>query len=399
VTDVRRPTADDLGDHVLELIEQDEERFVEAMIDAVLEEVESLRGLPRERLAESLAIEFRRSLAALRSEDVGPSEEDSDAWKAEADLMARAGVPLEAVLQGHRVAMRRGWELSLEYAERFDLDPELLLERAQLLWQRSDRVMVRFAELYRLAQARLAQRDSDDRDAFARRLLRGTAGDSDLRERAAAYGLAPSGRYRAFRARPREASDLPRLRWAIESGAGAGGRQPLVTTIDGDLAGLAPGAPDVELDAVVALGQPTDLGAAAGSFLLASRVLETALTLGLRGAVRAEDLSLRLAVGSEEVLGDLLIERYVAPLGPLESFGATIEASVREYLGSGMRVEEAARRLHVHPNSLRHRLRRFEELTGADLHRIEDIVELWWALERRTLLDEPGSPRSPGAGD
>ena len=48
-----------------------------------------------------------------------------------------------------------------------------------------------------------------------------------------------------------------------------------------------------------------------------------------------------------------------------------------------MRVEDAARALHVHPNTLRHRLRRFEEATGAALRRPTDLVELWWALERR----------------
>jgi DNA-binding PucR family transcriptional regulator len=37
----------------------------------------------------------------------------------------------------------------------------------------------------------------------------------------------------------------------------------------------------------------------------------------------------------------------------------------------------------VHPNTLRHRLRRFEEATGANLRRPTDLVELWWALERR----------------
>jgi DNA-binding PucR family transcriptional regulator len=41
--------------------------------------------------------------------------------------------------------------------------------------------------------------------------------------------------------------------------------------------------------------------------------------------------------------------------------------------------------LHVHPNTLRHRLRRYEQATGASLRRQADLVELWWALERRRL--------------
>ena len=57
--------------------------------------------------------------------------------------------------------------------------------------------------------------------------------------------------------------------------------------------------------------------------------------------------------------------------------------TLRTWFDEGMRVEDAARALHVHPNTLRHRLRRFEETTGATLRKPSDLVELWWALERR----------------
>ena len=39
-----------------------------------------------------------------------------------------------------------------------------------------------------------------------------------------------------------------------------------------------------------------------------------------------------------------------------------------------MRTDETARALHMHPNTLRHRLRRFEEATGADLDRATDLL-------------------------
>jgi DNA-binding PucR family transcriptional regulator len=39
----------------------------------------------------------------------------------------------------------------------------------------------------------------------------------------------------------------------------------------------------------------------------------------------------------------------------------------------------------MHANTLRHRLRRFEEATGANLRSPADLAELWWALERRRL--------------
>ena len=55
------------------------------------------------------------------------------------------------------------------------------------------------------------------------------------------------------------------------------------------------------------------------------------------------------------------------------------------YLASGMRVDASAKALIVHPNTLRHRLDRFQQLTGADLRKTQDVVEVWWALERRRV--------------
>jgi DNA-binding PucR family transcriptional regulator len=60
-----------------------------------------------------------------------------------------------------------------------------------------------------------------------------------------------------------------------------------------------------------------------------------------------------------------------------------------------MRIDDTAKDLHVHPNTLRHRLRRFEESTDANLRRASDVMELWWALERRRLV---GSGPRPEAG-
>ena len=42
-----------------------------------------------------------------------------------------------------------------------------------------------------------------------------------------------------------------------------------------------------------------------------------------------------------------------------------------------------AKALNVHPNTLRYRMRRYEELTGARLTNIEDLAGLWWSLTRK----------------
>ena len=65
--------------------------------------------------------------------------------------------------------------------------------------------------------------------------------------------------------------------------------------------------------------------------------------------------------------------------------GMELEDTLRTYLAQGMRIEDTARALHVHANTLRHRLKRFEEATGMSLRDPRAVVELWWALERRRL--------------
>ena len=46
---------------------------------------------------------------------------------------------------------------------------------------------------------------------------------------------------------------------------------------------------------------------------------------------------------------------------------------------------EIAETLGLHANTVRHRLERFEEITGRSLRETETVVELWWALQRRRL--------------
>jgi PucR family transcriptional regulator, purine catabolism regulatory protein len=56
-------------------------------------------------------------------------------------------------------------------------------------------------------------------------------------------------------------------------------------------------------------------------------------------------------------------------------------ATLRAFLETGGRWQETADRLHVHVNTLRHRLARVEQLTGRRLDSTPDRVDLWLALQ------------------
>lgn len=76
--------------------------------------------------------------------------------------------------------------------------------------------------------------------------------------------------------------------------------------------------------------------------------------------------------------------------------GSELARSARmflEYSGSWSRCAE---RLHIHINTLRYRIRRVEEITGCDLRRFADRVDLYLALEM--LPRDPGSAGASSSG-
>ncbi|MEU2208879.1 PucR family transcriptional regulator [Streptomyces hygroscopicus] len=84
----------------------------------------------------------------------------------------------------------------------------------------------------------------------------------------------------------------------------------------------------------------------------------------------------------EHVLGQAL--RYDA------GHGTRLLPSVRTWMERDRRTDEAAAALHVHPNTLAYRLRRFHELTGRDLSTTGAFAEVWLAIRaagRLGLLD------------
>jgi purine catabolism regulator len=74
-------------------------------------------------------------------------------------------------------------------------------------------------------------------------------------------------------------------------------------------------------------------------------------------------------------------------LGPLRAHPHLLE-TLDAYLMSDLNVNVAARRLHVHPNSVRYRLGRMEEIADCSLHDLAAVVELYVALRAETRLGD-----------
>jgi PucR-like helix-turn-helix protein len=344
---------------------------------AIREEIPAFATIDDEEVRRLADWDIRHSRAAVR-ERRAPTREELDASAAVTVALARAGVPLDAINQSRRLAARRILDAWRERES--DADD---LHR---LWSWTDAITDTAATAYRQVEAEAGRREDDQRTWFLRRLLDGKLSRAEVESRAAAYGLLPGARYTALRGRPSPEADARQLQRAVEVSAGTEHGGALVALVDGDVWGVASQPPTIEAgQGIVGLGTSVELSAADSSFRLAGRALETASAFGLEGVVSIDELSLRPVIVSEDQLGDRLVRRYLEPLRELGEFGATLERTVQEYLASGMRIEDSAKALIIHPNTLRHRIDRFQQITGADLRRTEDLIEVWWALERRRV--------------
>ncbi|MGV9796851.1 PucR family transcriptional regulator [Mycobacterium sp. NPDC003449] len=76
-------------------------------------------------------------------------------------------------------------------------------------------------------------------------------------------------------------------------------------------------------------------------------------------------------------------------LGPLRAYdqqnATELERTLRTFLGNDGHWAKTAAALYVHVNTLRNRVGRINELTGRDVTRLEDRVDLFLALEADTL--------------
>ncbi|MGA5560448.1 PucR family transcriptional regulator [Streptomyces platensis] len=162
--------------------------------------------------------------------------------------------------------------------------------------------------------------------------------------------------------------------------------RPLVTTVDGDVAGLLIGRPaGLCRSLILGLGAPAPASGVATEFTRATQALRAAAGFGLVGAYTREELGLRATVVALPAVGEQLVRLRLAPLAERGEDGTQLAEAAAAYLRQGLRLEAAARTLYVHPNTLRNRLRRFEEITGTNLRDPADLAEVWWALTHRTF--------------
>jgi hypothetical protein len=153
-------------------------------------------------------------------------------------------------------------------------------------------------------------------------------------------------------------------------------------------------------DWIVAVGPTVSVTEAARSM----RWAQQALGLARQGLVddavviRCADHMSTLIMFQDQELLELLAEARLAPLGRLRpSQQDRLAETLLAWLQSGRNANEVAMRLHVHPQTVRYRLRQLAELFGDQLHEPGPDLrfELEMGLRARALRGRTNQTKRP----
>ena len=180
--------------------------------------------------------------------------------------------------------------------------------------------------------------------------------------------------------------------WALAFAGETTSVEGLVTTVGELTYLLLPGEADPVQAERLRTGRPAGMGRAVAAANLRRTLLEARCAL----ETEPDGLATFADLGSVGLLLSLLDDAALrsfcdAVLGELHD--AELERSLEAFIESNGQWERAALELGCHRHTLRHRIRRVEEMTGRDLGSARDRIEFWLALRGRELIpvEEPAA--------
>ncbi|XTZ15420.1 helix-turn-helix domain-containing protein [Micromonospora echinospora] len=364
-----------------------DQRIVDEMVEAARASSVEVARLPW--------AENRRHVAALLAAGLAsfelladPTERDFVEVRRLGAARAAQGVSVTGLLRGVQAGRRVVVEAALDRGRAAGIPDTALLEGLLDLDRYAGALERALVDGYHAAERELARTDQDARNRMLRRLLAdGPA--TGCREDLVRFGLRPDGRYHCV---VTDLTDPARIRAAERRLSRCGG---VFGTVDDRLAGLAvrrlpADALDDSTLVVVAPARPLDRLPALHALCVAA--LHAAAGAGLRGRHTLVELAGETALAAQPVLADLLGTTLLAALDPADGFHRQLASTALAYLDHGQRLDHTAAALHLHPNTVRYRMRRLRELVGMPPLLAEPdgrwpvLVTLrwWWAL--RTWL-------------
>ena len=387
------------------------EGIAAAMVARIAEDVPAYRraepGLLDDVLV--LATPTARVLAQTFAAGTPLRREDVAELREQTGRRVHQGVSLEAFLHAYRVALSVYWDACAEEAARQGLTRDATFELARFALETMDTMTSHAAEAYLREETRVRTREGRELRDLVEHLIGGQGLDLTHRH-PAAPGLDPTEALLTVVGRVEETAlpvgdALQVARDALGATLALGRVRPLVAIRQGEVVLIAAvrSAPDrrAHLEAArehALEGHGIDLrfglsAPAPGFAGVRQAYREATLALSYTSAARpivslAELPALDCALlGADAATRDLIAARG-AGLDP------ALTATVRAFAAADLNVVRAAETLAVHPNSVRHRLRRIAETTGHDPRTFAGLVELTCVLDVRAAVSSDPSTRS-----
>ncbi len=356
------------------------EELAEQTCAQIYRDVASYERITTEALRSAVARNLRTALTALQHERV-PRPETLDDAAQTAFERYQEGVPVEDIVRGFRISIALINERFVDLAVSLGLPAQLTVRGSRVMWGVGDAFTTRIITEYHALEVDAALRNAQRRTELVHRLLAG-----EMPGEAVLLGIDPQAQYAALRADVPADRNAEQFRQRLESRGSRGSRRALVVVEAGQCQGVVLTRPDID-GVPVGLGpfvRPEELPR---SDRTAREALQLAQRLGRDSVQSMEDLGWRLAAASRPDVWQAYYEQFLAPVLEQGAFGEEILATVRTWLTNGHSVQRTAEALTVHVNTVRYRLRRYEDLTLAALDDADDVVAITWALE----LGDPAS--------
>jgi hypothetical protein len=363
------------------------EQLSEQILDRMRAEIPLYAQHDRDELRPSVLASLQRILLPLE-EDRPCTEGELAAFRSYGEARARQGIPTEEMLGGWRLAVCGVVDEMIAVGRQLQITDSTLLELTRELLTTTDAAILAFTQGHHRAERELARQEQHRRTDFVRGILFGTLSPAEIRRQARRYGLDPDRDYRPIRAQPTPAMPMEAIERLLGLAVDSSRPRGLAALIDGDVAGFTDRMPGDNDGVVIGIGPATTLEQLEPSFRKATRAMATATAFGLTGVHDLARLGLLPAILADTDIAEELTHRYIEPVGSGAAMHLILD-TVRRYLILGMRADVTAEHMSVHHNTVRYRLRRYEELTGVDLRDPNCALEAWWALQRNRLGESP----------
>ncbi|MFI2200171.1 PucR family transcriptional regulator [Streptomyces sp. NPDC020192] len=325
-------------------------------------------------------------------------------------LRAEQGVPLADALHAYRVGFELFWSEMVEESRRHpDVTDAELVAGSSEVWALFGRYAEAVAAAYREASAELALQREARRSALAEALFTGALADRTTPwEAARQLGLPERGPYAVVAAAVPDPGQEPLP--GIEASLRRSGVSSVWRLLPDQQIGLVSLAHrDAEPASLRALRRRRARVGVSPRFdslrdtpqaLRFARLALAGLPGDGPGVTRFDDSPLAMLVAAAPAEASRLVEVALGPVLALpQAERGRLLRTLGQWFTAGGVAAETADRLFVHPNTVRYRLRRIEELTGRSLSDPAALADLGAALYTLRLLPGPEGLRgSPEAG-